>query len=176
MEDYEESLWVPPSNSLWSAEAGFDAMEIIIDADTMQAQIGLDEAPGATSHVRDNFMASGSTVWGNTDASVPRGSAALEQILALGIPLTHLAERNVELLPPRGSTVHIEEVQEVEGEYTTSQRHSGSKGLVSNTSGYGTDEWEAQKPEIHSLYMEQDLPLSTVMAEMSKNGFDAKQV
>jgi hypothetical protein len=157
---------------LWSADAGFDAMEIIIDADTMQAQIGLDKAPGATSHVSDNFMASGSTVWGNTD----RGSAALEQILALGIPLTHMAERNVELLPPRGSTVHIEEAQEVEHEYTTSQRPSGSKGLVSNTSGYGTDEWEAQKPEIHSLYMEQDLPLSTVMAEMSKNGFDAKQV
>ena len=115
-------------------------------------------------------VASGSTFCVTTDASVPRSSAPQEQIRAAGI----LAERNVELLPPRGSTVHI--AQEAEREYTTSQRPSGSEGLVSNRSGYGTDEWEAQKPEIYRLYMKQKLRLSTVMAEMAKNGFNARQV
>jgi len=105
--------------------------------------------------------ASGSTFCDNTDASVPRGSAALEQILAMGFPLPLVAMGDVELL---------------EGEYTTSHRPSGSTKVVSDRSGYSTDEWEAQKPVIRNLYMEQSLPLWKVMTEMAKNGFDAKQV
>ena len=142
----------------------------------MQPLIRLGESQGATSQVSDNFMASSSTFRDNTNASVPRGSAALEQIQAMGFLLPHVAMHDVELFPPRDNTVYTEEAHEVEGEYTTSHRPSGSTKLVSDRSGYSTDEWEAQKLEIYNLYMKQNLPLSMVMTKMAKNGFDAKQV
>jgi hypothetical protein len=160
---------------LGGAGADFNFTEFT-NADMMQALFGLDGTTGVPSYTSNNLIASGSTLWGNTDASVPRYCPPMEHIQAMGIPPAHVAEWNVEPLRPLGNTVHTEEVQEVEPEYITDSRPSVSKIVVRNRSGPDTYEWEKRKPEIYNLYINEGRSLPMVVIEMAKNGFYATSV
>jgi hypothetical protein len=176
MEDREESLRMPRSNGRWGgAGADFNFTEFT-NTDMMQALFGLGGTPGVPSYTSNNLIASGSTLWGNTDASVPRYRPPMEYIQAMGIPPAHVAEWNVEPLRPPGNTVHTEEVQEVEPEYISYSRPSVSKIVVRNGSGPDTYEWEKRKQEIYNLYINESHSLPMVVTEMAKNGFYATSV
>lgn len=47
----------------------------------------------------------------------------------------------------------------------------------SNTRVYTADDWERQRPRIHHLYIEKDLPVNKVIAHMDQDfGFKASYV
>jgi Clr5 domain len=176
MEDREESLRILRSNGRWGgAGADFNIIEFT-DADTMQALSGLGETPEVLSYTSNNLIASGSTLWGSTDASVPRYCPPMGHIQATGTPPAHVAGWNVEPLRPPGDTVHTEEVQEVEPEYITYSRPSVSKMVIRNRPGPDTYEWEKRKKEIYNLYIDEGRSLPMVVIEMAKKGFYATSV
>lgn len=161
MDSHEEFLWTP-SNSVWDAVAECDFL-LATKVGTTQSQVGPGHTPEVSLYDRNNVMASGRSIYGNTDASVPRFCAPLEQLVAFG---NHWSP---EFLHDPNRIADYEKAQRVTPEYITNSRPSDSNKTTSN-------QWEAKRSEIYKLYIEEDLPLPVVMNLMAKGGFNAKSV
>jgi hypothetical protein len=164
IDDHEE-LPRTPSNRLLQAVADGDFI-VATNADTMQSPLELGQTPRVSLLVTDSIIASGRSNDGSVGASVPRGRASIEQLVAWGNHWSDKFEGNVEF---PNYMVDTEGVQAVEPGYITYSRPSASNTTASDT-------WEAKRLEIHKLWIEDDLPLPMVITIMAEGGFNATSV
>jgi hypothetical protein len=168
MQPNNESLRTPHSSSQRDSEASDDLFYSMHEVDELTTNLGM------PSLVDDNFPSFRATL-GNPTATLPRGTAPIEQIHALGIPSFEVTSQNIERLRHLGNEPDSEK-QQLESEYTIYGQPPGQRIIVANQFWHGPKDkkerdWEAKKQDLEALYRK--LPLSMVKSEMDKIGFHA---
>jgi hypothetical protein len=152
-----------PEDGLWNPEDN----DIFTDMFMMQPAIARDGTAPSFSNYINNLAAIGVDSGGYTDATIPRGDGAMEQVQALFTHPFQMADNNIEPQQLPGNTIPPEKGQD-EPEYV-------KKGAPKNP-GPSLEEWQMWRPEIYSLYVVANYTLEVTRKEMEKKGFYAGSV
>jgi hypothetical protein len=159
-------------NDFWNPQDDANLNEIFPDMRMMQAAVGRNGTPQSFSTNINNLVANGSDPRGYTDANIPRGDVAMEEIITLATTPIQVEESNIEPQHLQGNTILAENGQD-EPEYVT---HAQITKRARTNSGPSSDEWQRWKPEIKALYVDDNYTLEVTRAEMAKKGFYAESV
>jgi hypothetical protein len=163
----EYDLWNPMDNPI------FD--EILTNMPAMQEPAGGNWTLGTSSNNINNVVANGSDPQIYTYASIPRGDVAIEGIKTLATPSFQVADSNIEHQHFQSNTILAKEGHD-EPEYVTHARTPQVPKRARKNSGPSSEEWQRRKPEIYSLYVENNYTLKLTIEEMARNGFYAESV
>jgi hypothetical protein len=164
-----------PENGLWNSEDDANFNGICGNMLMMQPAVGRDRTTRASSNHINGVVANESDYGGYTNANIPRGEGAMEQIQALVTPPFQMADSNIEPQHLPGNTIFTEEGQDEPG-YITHTRTPHATKRVRKNSGPSSEEWLKRKPQIYSLYVDGNYKLEATRAEMAERGFHAELV
>lgn len=162
-------------NDLWSLENDTNFDGNFANSFTMQAEVGADEAsPKFPNHI-NNLVANGNDPRGYSDANIPRGDVAMEQIQALVTPVFQVADSNLGSQHLWGNEILAEEGQD-EPVYVTHTNTPHVTKVSRKNCGPRSDEWQKRKSEIYSLYVVDNYTLEVTRKKMAEKGFYAESV
>jgi hypothetical protein len=150
------------------------SFDILNNTLIMQAPVGMDGTPQASSNNINNVVANANDSRGHTYANTPRGGVAMEQIQTI-LPPFQVADGNIEPQHLLGNPILAEKGQD-EPEYVTDTKTPHVSKRARKNPSPSSEEWQKWKPEIHSLYMVDNYTLEVTRAKMATKGFYAESV